>query len=332
MLGFGGISSSQTVTSSWVPSPGNQTVRFVNPTSVNVSSSGAGLTWDFSTISVDSTSTVVFAAPGSSPGQSNFSSANLVERNTYGGFEKFVYWQAQANSIQELGYFSSSETDSLYDVATNSRTFLQFPLSLNSTFTDDYVFNNSYNGSISTVTSGSISATVDASGSIILPGNVVIDDVIRVRIEDSYAVSPSVPIPPPFPTGTTQSFKWISPTYPGVILASLSISNFDNQGNVSAAYFSIPGTVGMSDASSFVDAVVFPNPASSVVTINVDNSYELSSITISDISGKTISPDLVNGLGSSKLEIGLESFAPGIYFFRSFDSNGKLFAGKIVKQ
>ncbi len=332
LLGTGNFGFSQTVNSSWVPASGNQILSFVNAASVNVSAEGAGQTWNFSSTVVDSVSTVSFSVPSvSSLGQTNFPGAGLVERNTYSGFEKFVYWQAQANSIQELGYFSGNQTDSLYDVASNPRTFLQFPLSLNSTFIDDYVFNNNYNGSVSTVTSGSISATVDATGSIILPGNIVIDDVIRVKTIDNYGVAPTIPIPPPFPTGNIVSYKWISSTYPGVVLASLSIANFDNQGSVSTAYFSVPATVGINNNPSN-EAIVFPQPATTSVAINADNGYRFSSIVLFDISGKEVSPDQIDGYGTSKLEIGIESFASGIYFYRSFDSNGNTLTGKIVKQ
>jgi hypothetical protein len=84
----------------------------------------------------------------------------------------------------------------------------------------------------------------------------------------------------------------------------------------------IIGYVGIHEAGTS-SYFVYPNPASSIINFELDNSKSCE-IEISDISGRKLDRFLS---GSSHEQIDISSYAAGLYFYHIRSSSGKLLAG-----
>ncbi len=89
------------------------------------------------------------------------------------------------------------------------------------------------------------------------------------------------------------------------------------------------GTVGVSELAS-VDGTAFPNPATNVVTINVEATGN-ATLTVSDIAGKTAMTTSV-GLANGTAEVNIENLESGVYVFNVTFDDGRTSQFNVVKK
>ena len=318
----------QTVTSSWLQFNGNQTANVINGSQQNVGPNGSGVVWDFSSLQSASTATILTqTAPITVNGSANYSSATHASQMSNSGASLSTFYTLNGELFNDIGSFVFTAPDSLYDVATEGRLMYQFPFSFGSSFTDTYSFQNLQNGSVNTNTDGSVDFTVDGSGTLQLPGGVVVNDILRLKYVDTYSVSPTIPLPPPYPSGVTTKYQWVSPSYPGHVWASYTISNFDNQGDSFSFYYSIPENVSIASAPDALP-IVAPNPASKSFAILNANSNV--SYTILNALGQNVDSGSIQSTGSSSALISTEKLSNGMYFLLLENERGELFRKNLV--
>jgi hypothetical protein len=317
--------NAQTITSGWAPTPGNQTRQIADALSVSFGSSGSGQSWDFSAALIDSSSTVSFVNSSGAPGSQFYAGATIVESSTYTGAQLFNYYKGTASSYENLGVYSGNGVN--YDVALDAKKLLEFPMSYLTTFTDEYVFQRYVSGSNGNNVVGSLTATVDASGTLVFPGGASISDVLRIKYDETYSVTPTFPLPPPYPSGTQTTYIWVSPSYPGVILASWSTGTFDGLTIDPTFYFSIPSAITSINNTSLSLSDIKVNVRENSVFFSLGDNNPYSRLTISNMAGQIISEKNIENANSA--EFSTETMCSGVLFCTLSTSTGQHVSGRI---
>ncbi len=89
------------------------------------------------------------------------------------------------------------------------------------------------------------------------------------------------------------------------------------------------GTVGVSELAS-VEGIAFPNPATDVVTINVEATGN-ATLTVTDIAGRTAMTTNV-GLANGTAEVNIETLESGVYVFNVAFEDGRTSQFNVVKK
>ncbi len=176
VLGLCGIGGSQpTMTRDWVGSPGDEfSINFA--TSVPAEGSrGADQSWDFSGIVGDTiTARSSYYNVGDTPYADEFPESNLALG--IDAFGLFSFLSVDNNIMEDLGNgnpFSLSKS-------SDPRTILEFPLSFGDSFSDSFASSVSGFG-VTTFTKGTLTATVDAYGTVELPGG-TFENCLRIEV------------------------------------------------------------------------------------------------------------------------------------------------------
>ncbi len=74
--------------------------------------------------------------------------------------------------------------------------------------------------------------------------------------------------------------------------------------------------------------VIYPNPASSYVFIDLREMKGKMNVAVYDLSGKVITR--LNGIANDRLRLDMNNVMPGIYFVSAIDESGMTFTGKII--
>lgn len=140
-----------------------------------VGEDGPNAVWDFSAFIVsETTREIKYLNPSETPFVGGFPMANVALRDANNVYHYFRY---NNQGIQKLG------SGSMYNqiIYTNTETEAAFPMTYNDEYNDDY------SGSGGNIQRSGISyGTADAYGTLLLPGGVVLRDVLRVKSESAY--------------------------------------------------------------------------------------------------------------------------------------------------
>jgi hypothetical protein len=122
----------------------------------------------------------------------------------------------------------------------------------------------------------------------------------------------------------------------GCVTTTRSFFKIANNGTYSNGSNARPGngeddeTTTLSEVGNETTAIdVYPNPASSVITVKMPQGTANATFLLIDYSGKTLLQQ--KGLKGGKNEIDISLAASGIYFYQ-VDINGRSYRGKLVKQ
>jgi hypothetical protein len=290
--------------------------------------SGANVIWDYSDLTPSKVNlTSHMLNPLHLEKSDEIKEANTVIEE----FGNLFYFKVSQNSVEQYGAVSCN-TITKFDVPFVK---LKFPFA----FGDRA--NGNYSGiqeskNLKTKVYGKYEILADAYGTLILPGNISISNVLRVKQTRTYENDNS--------NLTEITYRWYTDDVRYPLLVIIKYSNSKGSYVAQTAYYSHAGernksaiSTSISSIGSIRDFSVYPSPYHDQLTI----SYELEKnsnvqIDLYDMSGrlsKTI-------LGKSKQEAGNHSISvsndnfnlmPGIYYVRlTLDKDSYL--KKIVKQ
>lgn len=155
--------------------------QFAQATNVSVYSGGANATWDYSHL-VDSAGTQLLQVvlPSSTPFNDSFPSSNLVVKTA--NDSNFIYFNSQASLVSILGAITRDSGSIRY---TKPRSFIAYPFSYNSFYTDSVV---EYISRANVTGRGKDSLTADGYGTLLLPGKTY-TNVLRVRSIENVTIT-----------------------------------------------------------------------------------------------------------------------------------------------
>lgn len=279
---------------------------------------GTGQTWDFSAATVDSTETQYFVAPQGTPGFSAVPNADLAVTTD---FASYGYWIADDQVWALAGSYSAG--DDLGFAYTDPATYLAYPCSYNSTWTDTYGFTFD-GGAFQVTSSGTQAAEADGLGTLITPYGTV-SNVLRIRQEsDETTVLGEIG---EVNILTTQ-YRYVKPgvRFP-LLIRSTSIGTF----------LGIPGepennmiwldgaTVGLAEAvHNAIGVELFPNPATDRITITYGAASSAVQVDVIDAAGHVVRTEQLRQqpIGINRVELPVQDLQAGIYLVRILAENG----------
>ena len=314
---FTSLSNAQSLTQANEPVIGNTVTMYSCNTSFSnySSTTGTGITWDFSGITAvtGSTTKVVSVA---APDTTCYPSATKMTK-----IPGFIsnYWASTATERTSHGFIFNDVTLGKIVVKFNvdQENVVTYPFAFAGVLTDTYsglCFNNSLTSPQGSSCTGNIEASIDGQGTLILPGHTSILNVIRHKVVETTSTTflymmQNIPA-----TITRTQYDYYSTTGSNKLPIFSHISVNIVAGiinNTVVLVLSSVNPVGASldkiDENNFS---IFPNPTEGLMTITGDFSSEASLI-VTDQAGRVVSSmeTLTNG---SKID--LTSVEKGIYF------------------
>ncbi len=272
-------------------------------TLVSVGSSGANVTWDFSSISSTGTQTTNWVAPSSTPYSSSFSSANLANSDPSGNY---YYFSATSTDYSSCGGASSAGQVIAY---SDFEKQLVYPMTYNTSFTD--AFAATYTASSMLINrEGTINGIADAYGTLILPYG-TITDVLRVKLEEYYD---DLYMGTPMVEYETEVYVWYKA---GIHHPILSHTTFVMNGNTTIYGTYIDAShVGIENNAKNLGLNIYPNPSSGLFTVELSANNENALFEVVDIYGKTVYQIEYTNTAFVKDIIDLSTLSKGVYIVR----------------
>ena len=329
---------------------GTYRISLADTSGIEVGDSGANVTWDFSNLQrteVDSFETpLIFTriSLGDAIFSDSFPEATFAEvfefETPEGSFRGENFYIANGNEFTSLGQGNSIEIPGLLTETTISRfddpaTFLVFPFSFNSTFTDksSLTVETEFLGFNSSFTTNSEDTIlVDAFGTLILPSG-TFNDVLRVVIRSRMTDISEGDLGTDTTGSSSTSYVWIKDDLPSVLLGIDIVEEGDSTFTTVTFREEIITSI-QADLSEEVNLQLFPNPTANLLGIqyNLPNTEEVK-LEIFDMQGRQLkslfNDRQIAGFHESTFAIG--DLAAGVYMLR-ISLSGKADFQKFVKK
>ena len=285
---------------------------------VAIGASGAGVTWDFHTLTALNTIVYRYVDCSTTVYCDSFPGSGLAAEATIGGTAVYEYLSATSSALEYLGYIAlGSTTQHYYKPQIANR----YPVVYGETSIDtDVVF--SYGGATSTYTIELDTNVEDGYGTLILP-SISFPNALRCSTV-AYRYD-SVPGFPPTYSGYFQRYSWYSPDFKFCLL-QITLDSSSGAGLGVANIFSpfAGSTSGMPSIARLSAVTVGPNPAVDVLHIGYEsNGDRHPSMVLYDVTGNG-----VRDLGQVALSIGhsdvicpVGDLPSGVYFLKILDGD-----------
>ncbi|MFN5208863.1 MAG: T9SS type A sorting domain-containing protein [Bacteroidota bacterium] len=200
----------QTLTQAVAPSPGANYYSLSDTLQHSPGSAGPSSVWNFSNIIYPTNiNTDNCVLPSATPNANAFPTATVAMGTP--ADTNFTYYRVTPSLSEIVGFVLGTQVIPL----SNPATELTFPFSLNNTISDAYSgsFNISFGGfNVPVTVSGNANTEADASGSILLPGNISYLGVLRVHTRFTQEVSASIlGSATPISSTITHTWRWFDP-------------------------------------------------------------------------------------------------------------------------
>lgn len=280
--------------------------------------SGAGVTWNFASLTASNNYSYSYSNPSGTPFSSNFSGATtcIITSGT-----SYSYQKASSTELNDMGWASS--TSGYFCNYSNPKLLMSFPFNYNATVNDTYY--GAYTaGASQIVNQGTIQYKYDGYGTLILPTG-TINNVVRFKVTDAASNSSTTSGSTFTYTQTQTTYMWLKPGEHCPVLyfsETVTVTN-GNSTTSNYAYYHTPNAIGIDENSNANNNFkLYPIPASEKITLliedNTANSYE-----IVDITGKIIVENK-NIFNEKTISVNVESLADGIYFLKIKDNAGQI--------
>ncbi len=308
-----------TLTSANNPVVGNIDKNYLCDT-VNLSegNSGSNQTWNFTNLTITDSSTVNFVSVGSTPYAAQFPNSNIASTNDNSSFN---YFNTSQTNILVNG-FAGADLTIPY---SNAETFLEYPFTFNSTFTDQFA--SVYNAfGAETYRTGTTTVSGDAWGTINLPnGN--FSNALRVNYFTQTRDSSNIGVP--LVTDIiSRSYVWFAPgrKFPvfQIIYTYISLNGTPFVGSKVIDYSPSSPVIGINiisneTPSGYELSQNYPNPFNPSTKINFAVPVSgLVSLVIFNELGREVEK-LVNqnlNAGSYEFDWNAAEYPSGVYFYR----------------
>lgn len=278
--------------------------KLFTPVANQHGNAGANQVWDWSGVTEDISGTGEIVNPIGTPYYSTYPSSNICYQVFDGSYE---YHLANSAGLYRLGF--QSPAAGISNVYTNNVKLMQYPFSMNGTYTDTYAANVGVPGDTGTF-SGSVTVTADGWGTLITPSGTY-TNVLRVHaaFSEIYLYDIFGPI-----TQTFDQYTYWQPDahFP---LAEYTVG-LQGGAPFSSASWTV-ATVGINElAAENYKLSVYPNPVntSAEITYTLTKSSDVS-LVINDVTGRTIQSlkPAETQPGKHAVPVNAASFSNGIY-------------------
>jgi hypothetical protein len=301
----------------------------ISPAGISEGNAGANGTWNFSGISATGTSyTYNVISPSSTPFSGSFPGATIIVSNT--SFETYSFYHIDNTSYDYLGSASVNSGVTTITPFTKSETFLVFPVSYNSSFSDNFSYSFQTSG-YTFSTAGTISGVADAYGTLLLPQG-TFNNVLRVKTIQDYSNTNDIPGSQP---GNSQilTYSWYDAgtRYP---LLTITYTTSGTNTTKSVYYYDYLTSANKYKDPKTFEIISYSNPAKDIITVDfcIPGTSDVF-FSLFDLTGKNIitqtRPNLAKGRYIHKIDT--ENLLPGIYIIQAKTENNVI-TKKVVLQ
>ncbi len=312
-----------TVTAAFNAVPGDVDNYYkIDTTGVAFGSPGTGQVWNYTTLNVSASPTLVaetYTTVGSTPAGASFPAANLASSSTDNPGQ-FSYYNA---STVKYDFIGATVNPTLNVVYSNPETFYTIPFTYGSSSVDNFA------GMLSTGTftlnrTGTITTTGDGMGTLNLPSGISYSNVLKIKITQTVI---DVYMPTGSQTITSTSNVWINAASKFSILTvgmntttSGTVTTKDKNVQLNKIAYVGLNEIALSDNNFSI----YPNPANSQTNVNfVANTNDAYKAIIVNALGQEVkSINFTNiNIGSNSQAIDLSGLNTGLYFIKLSSKN-----------
>ncbi len=287
---------------------------------------GAGVSWDFSSLAIDSNYTVGFQTPASTGYANFFPGANIAEATNA---DSYAFFETSAAGYDLHGVYVVPLTQDV--VYFDPERVLSYPCSYNTTWSDDFQADFVSVG-FDVARSGTVDALADGYGTLMMPyGNV--SNVLRVRNIENYSdVSSLFTIDYEF---TTHFFYKPGTHAPLLMIYHQEITTFGNTTTSESLAWLNGGPTGINDAlTNAIGMEVYPNPATDradIVFGTVGGNLDLD---VMDVNGRMVMRERLAGIpmGIQRHTMDVSTLPAGVYMLRITAADGQQGSQRLVVQ
>ena len=291
---------------------------------LNVGTTAANQTWDFSTIALDPAPALLetFASPVGAPSANSFPTATLIKREGLTNDKNVEYSRINASEWVILGNVDSTGAA---NVNPDPQTVFKYPFTFNSTFRDTFSYDDPDLGPVDfkTVTKGDAWGTIKTS----------LGTFNTIRVTRTLAASLSLFGFPVTIDGIVS--EWWTTQYSAPVLSHqrITINSSFFIDTVYAATLLTAQTVATQEIAVNHITNAFPSPANTSVRLDIDvpTASEVSALIIS-MNGQSIKSRNLGSLPAGKQQVNVDvmDLATGTYHIILMSDKGKLGTQKIV--
>lgn len=301
-------------------------------TGVTPGVAGANITWNYATLTVDTTSVLshYYFDPATTPGASNFPSANLADLTPVGVYS---YYQYSPDSVIYLGNYVASVN---CEIAWDPQKSLICPFAYGNSFSDNFTRYRCGSGAYSH-TYSTRQTTYDGYGTLILPST-TFNNVVRIKIEDTTIDSTFLSNNSFLSTTTTigTTYMWVDVNTSQAVFMCLYYNiityNYSYKLIAAPTYSHIPDVVtsvqpAFAEEQSVVS--IYPNPCNTSTTIEINDNFRNKNydFILYDVLGREIKNyKIINH--KSKIERG--DLPGGMYFYKVNGKDETIGTGKLL--
>jgi len=307
------------------PDIGNLVINAIdNTTPINPGQAGPNQNWDFGNLVPSGYDSTYYLSPAGNPGYQNYPDANIVTSHNpqqYPNGYNINYWNYSGTAIQGIADESLINLFGDYFLAFHIRFIppssnLDFPIDYGDSkiqdFTMEWITATRYAGvvidSSKTVSHINLECLVDAWGTMILPDGSF--PVIRVKevfntIDSSFTWSSGSWVYQSDTTDNWTQYRWYANDY-----GEVGFYRDGSKKDDGFTFFKSETIVGTEDHAQQDEFIVYPNPVSTTLKINLKELHV--KIEILDIAGRVMI-QLKN-----QADINVSSLLPGAYFLRIY--------------
>lgn len=316
------FSQSPTVTSAIAQGLTGKTVNahYVSAPAFDEGNAGASQTWDFSTYTFGAAAPSTYITPSTGIGYSNFTGCTDALQVSGGGTTSLSYNKLNNNIYSLIGLVQQNQQGTVAIIYDNVQDIYHFPMSLNSSFSDNFHANADYTQGATLGRGGSTSAVVDGYGTLKTPAG-TFPNCLRVKI--TQTVSDTFYYQGQYTSDqqtNTVSYNWIAQSYPGLTLMNISTG----QGPIQAidyAFYVDVNTTGINELENgAISVAVYPNPATDVMHLTFSEPVQDATVALFDLTGRQVFAKPVNVTGETTLTT--TDFAKGIYVLKLITKQG----------
>lgn len=320
-----------TITSANMYAPGDVlTLQSADTTGITEGAAGANQTWNFANLqNMGAATTQSIVAASGTTYFSDFPAADIA---IDAGGNTFSYLDISGNDVYELGFGSASLTLKY----TDAQKFQTFPVTYNTSFTDNLV--GSYMvGPFLDNRTGDVSFVADGYGTLILPTG-TINNVLRMKYIQNFTDVQEIGGGNTVTTlSNTVTYYWMTPGNKNALMdisyVTTTVIGFST--HLKTVYY-YPGSVSTGNLlSPNANLQIFPNPASDKVNLSLNlDKGGLVKLSLYNVSGQEVStPDnSETSAGLYTREIDLADVPAGVYFLKMDMDNENLFTHRLVKE
>lgn len=273
---------------------------------------GTSQNWDYSTLQNLLYDTAGFISSAGTPYASSFPGSNLAGYDQESG--TYTYFTTNSSGI----YLDGIASPSLFFIYETSQLYFPVPFTygdVRNTFSRIQIDTVYLGNNARFVLRTNSTFTADGSGNLTLPSG-QFNNVIRIKetatTYDSLSLDIGGGIYVPVSNSASQvtRYSFLKPGNPVALILSLEADSL-GQFATSSSYFTGTFVSGISNTAEVAKIKTFPNPANTILNIDLRSANDINSIDIFDLKGtliKNITPD-----ASGITAIDVQDLSTGIY-------------------